>query len=114
MAHVGHGAGRGVGKGAAEAAAAAAHVDLWLMTPHAEPPAATHIKWYVQDMEPGEAWAKGLQKLQLLHRQDGPLGSIYLDLHPRCWTAAALRKTGRMRTWMRTGAELHATPIVLL
>ena len=37
----------------------------------------------VQDLEPGEAWAKGIQKLQLVHRDSGPLGSIYLDLHPR-------------------------------
>ena len=36
-----------------------------------------------QDMADGEAWAHGIQKYSFTHQHDGPLGSIYLDLHPR-------------------------------
>ena len=31
----------------------------------------------------GEAWAPGLVKLVANHREEGPLGVVYLDLHPR-------------------------------
>ncbi len=32
----------------------------------------------------GEAWADNIQKLTLVHEDEGPLGTIYLDLQPRC------------------------------
>jgi intermediate peptidase len=32
---------------------------------------------------PGEAWAPGLVKLAARHADEGPLGVVYLDLHPR-------------------------------
>ena len=35
-------------------------------------------------MSAEEAWAPGIQKYLLSHRHEGPLGCIYLDLHPRC------------------------------
>ncbi|KAK9905894.1 hypothetical protein WJX75_008266 [Coccomyxa subellipsoidea] len=34
-------------------------------------------------LAPGEAWADSIQKLTLLHEDEGPLGTVYLDLHPR-------------------------------
>ncbi|EIE23493.1 zincin [Coccomyxa subellipsoidea C-169] len=34
-------------------------------------------------LAPGEAWADNIQKLTLVHEDEGPLGTIYLDLQPR-------------------------------
>ena len=31
----------------------------------------------------GEAWADNVQKLRLEHEDEGPLGTMYLDLYPR-------------------------------
>eukprot|EP00241_Pyramimonas_parkeae_P019504 CAMPEP_0114311482 /NCGR_PEP_ID=MMETSP0059-20121206/19847_1 /TAXON_ID=36894 /ORGANISM="Pyramimonas parkeae, Strain CCMP726" /LENGTH=310 /DNA_ID=CAMNT_0001435657 /DNA_START=35 /DNA_END=967 /DNA_ORIENTATION=+ len=34
-------------------------------------------------MAPGESWSPDVRKLEVIHVDDGPLGYIYLDLHPR-------------------------------
>eukprot|EP00850_Spirogloea_muscicola_P012956 SM000086S23008 [mRNA] locus=s86:76943:81851:+ [translate_table: standard] len=36
-----------------------------------------------EGMQPGEGWAPTVRKLTLRHPDEGPLGVVYLDLHPR-------------------------------
>ncbi|CAL8472167.1 g11709 [Coccomyxa elongata] len=62
-------------------------------------------------LSPGEAWADGIQKLRLEHDDEGPLGTMYLDLYPRRG-----KVTGASHFTLRCGRELpgggYQAPIV--
>ena len=54
----------------------------------------------------GEGWAEGVQKLELTDSEEGLLGSIYLDLQPRC-APLPPRSAQRHVAWPLFGAYKH-------